>query len=101
MHANHPPARPPQERSGRTGADRRRRLWWSIWYGSFNPRRRSHPRRSDEPRFHAVDWHSPHFLAVAIGIAVLSVADGLLTMGLLQGGAQEENPVMAAVVYRS
>jgi hypothetical protein len=101
MRANPPLVRSPQERRGRTGADRRRRLWWSIWYGSFNPRRRSHPRRSDEHRFHALDWHSPHFLAVAIGIAILSVVDGLLTLGLLQGGAQEENPIMAAVVYRS
>ncbi|HEX3846633.1 MAG TPA: DUF5658 family protein [Steroidobacteraceae bacterium] len=101
MQGKHSADRMQHERRGRTGADRRGRLWWSIWYGGFNPRRRSVPRRADESRFHALDWHSPHLLAVAIGIAVLSMVDGLLTLGLLQGGAQEENPIMAAVVYRS
>jgi Domain of unknown function (DUF5658) len=40
-------------------------------------------------------------LAVAIGILLLSVSDALLTMMLLQGGADEVNPVMAALIYRS
>jgi hypothetical protein len=88
-----------QERRAR--ADRRHRVWWSVWYGSFNPRRRAPPRRQDDSRFHSLDWHSSHLLAVAIGILLLSVLDAFLTMLLLQGGANEVNPVMAALIYRS
>lgn len=85
----------------RERADRRRRIWWAVLYGSFNPRRRRPPRRFTEGRFHSLDWHSAHLLAVAIGILLLSVADALMTMRLLSGGADEVNPIMAAVVYRS
>jgi hypothetical protein len=85
----------------RDRADRRRRVWWSVWYGSFNPRRRTPPRRLDESRFHSLDWHSAHLLAVAISILLLSVTDAFLTVVLLQGGADEVNPIMAALIYRS
>jgi hypothetical protein len=85
----------------RARADRRHRVWWSVWYGSFNPRRRTPPRRVDDSGFHSLDWHSAHLLAVAIGILLLSVLDAFLTMMLLQGGANEVNPVMAALIYRS
>jgi hypothetical protein len=85
----------------RARADRRHRIWWSVWYGSFNPRRRTPPRRLDDSGFHSLDWHSAHLLAVAIGILLLSVLDAFLTMMLLQGGANEVNPVMAALIYRS
>jgi len=87
------------ERRART--DRRHRLWWSVCYGSFNPRRRAPPRRQGDSRFHSLDWHSAHLLAVAIGILLLSVADAFLTLLLLQGGADEVNPIMAALIYRS
>jgi hypothetical protein len=86
----------------RRGAiDRRRRVWWSVCYGSFNPRRRTPPRRLEEARFHSLDWHSAHLLAVAIGILLLCVADAFLTLVLLQGGAAEVNPVMALLLGRS
>ena len=85
----------------RARADRRHRVWWSVWYGSFNPRRRAPLRRQDDSGFHSLDWHSSHLLAVAIGILLLSVLDAFLTMLLLQGGANEVNPVMAALIYRS
>jgi Domain of unknown function (DUF5658) len=85
----------------RDRADRRHRVWWSVWYGSFNPRRRTPPRRLDDSRFHSLDWHSAHLLAVAISILLLSVMDAFLTVVLLQGGADEVNPVMAALIYRS
>jgi hypothetical protein len=88
-------------RERRDRADRRLRLWWSICYGSFNPRRRSPVRRLDDSRFHSLDWHSAHLLAVAIGILLLSVADAFLTLVLLQGGADEVNPIMAVLIYRS
>jgi len=79
--------------------DRRRRFWWSVVYGSFNPRRRS-PRRTDSDQFHLVDWHDSRLLAVVMGIMILCVGDAFLTLVLLQGGAREANPVMASVVYR-
>ena len=85
----------------RSAADRRRRVWWSVCYGSFNPRRRTPPRRLEESRFHSLDWHSAHLLAVAIGILLLCVADAFLTLVLLQGGAAEVNPVMALLLCRS
>jgi hypothetical protein len=58
-------------------------------------------RRLDDSRFHSLDWHSAHLLAVAISILLLSVTDAFLTLLLLQGGAAEVNPVMAALIYRS
>jgi uncharacterized protein DUF5658 len=81
--------------------DRRRRPWWSVLYGSFNPRRRSPARRLDDSSFHSLDWHSSHLLAVAIGILLLCMADAFMTVVLLQGGAHEVNPIMAGLIYRS
>jgi hypothetical protein len=85
----------------RNRADRRHRVFWSVLYGSFNPRRRRPARRLDDPRFHPVDWYSAHLLAVSIGILLLSAADAFLTGVLLLHGADEINPVMAVLVYRS
>ena len=78
--------------------DRRRRVWWSVFYGSFNPRRRRPPRRLDDSRYQSVDWHASHLLAVAISILLLSVCDACLTLALLEGGAREANPLMALLV---
>jgi hypothetical protein len=88
-------------RDRRATSDRRRRMWWSILYGNFNPRRRLPPRRENELQFHAVDLHSSHLMAVAISIVLLCVGDSFLTLVLLSGGAQEVNPVMAVFVYQS
>jgi len=85
----------------RESQDRRHRVWWSVIYGSFNPRRRQPSRRLLEDRYHSLDWHDAHLLAVAIGILLLSMADALMTVRLLSVGADEVNPIMAAVVYRS
>jgi hypothetical protein len=85
----------------RARADRRHRVWWSVCYGSFNPRRRAPQRRLDDSRYHSLDWHSAPLLAVAISILLLSVMDAFLTIVLLQGGADEVNPIMAALIYRS
>ncbi|MDP9088916.1 MAG: DUF5658 family protein [Pseudomonadota bacterium] len=76
-------------------------MWWSVLYGNFNPRRRRSARRLDEPRFHPVDWHSSHLLAVSIGILLLSASDAFLTAILLLHGADEVNPIMAVLFYRS
>jgi Domain of unknown function (DUF5658) len=96
----------PMDRAGpaltherRHRADRRDRLLWSVCYGSFNPRRRAPPRRLGDSRYHSLDWHAAHLLAVAIGILLLSVVDAFLTVVLLQRGAVEVNPLMAQLVY--
>ncbi len=95
-------ARPPAWGSDRRNrADRRHRLVWSILYGSFNPRRRRPARRLNDSRFHPVDWYSAHLLAVSVGILLLSAADAFLTAILLLHGADEINPIMAVLVYRS
>jgi hypothetical protein len=96
--AAHPPSAS-SDRRNRT--DRRNRAVWSILYGSFNPRRRRPARRLNDSRFHPVDWYSAHLLAVSIGILALSATDAFLTTVLLLHGADEVNPVMAALVYRS
>jgi hypothetical protein len=85
----------------RDRADRRRRVWWSVCYGSFNPRRRAPPRRLDESRFHSLDWHAAPLLAAAVSILLLSVVDAFLTLVLLQGGAAEVNPIMGTLIYSS
>jgi hypothetical protein len=81
--------------------DRRRRVVWSVLYGSFNPRRRRPARRLSDTRFQPVDWYSAHLLAVAIGILLFSAADAFFTGVLLVHGADEINPIMAVFVYRS
>jgi len=96
--AGRPAARAPERR---LRADRRHRVWWSVLYGSFNPRRRRPARRLDDSRFHPVDWYSAHLLAVSVGILLLSATDAFLTAFLLLHGADEVNPVMAVLVYRS
>jgi hypothetical protein len=85
----------------RNRIDRRHRVVWSIFYGSFNPRRRRPARRLDDSRFHPVDWYSAHLLAVSIGILLLSATDAFLTGILLLHGANEINPIMAVLVYRN
>jgi hypothetical protein len=94
-------ANPESTGERRDVAERRFRRWWAVYYGSFNPRRRTPPRRVEDSRFHALDWHSPHLMGVAVCILLLNVGDAFMTVGLLESGADEINPVMALFVYRS
>ena len=77
--------------------ERRHRRLWSVFYGSFNPRRRD-VRRLAEQHAQILDWHHPHLLAVALAILLLSCADAFLTLNLLVQGAREVNPVMAGLL---
>jgi uncharacterized protein DUF5658 len=81
----------------RRGPDRRSRTFHSLFYGSFNPRRRN-PRRGDDTSLAAVDWHHPQWLGVALLIVLLSCADAFLTLTLIERGAYEANPFMAPLV---
>jgi hypothetical protein len=100
LYSAHPMVPDSSRPERRARQQRRRRHWWALWYGSFYPRRRAPARRRGERHFHAVDWYSARLLAVAVGIAVLSVTDAFLTLQLLEAGADEINPVMAAMLYR-
>jgi Domain of unknown function (DUF5658) len=82
----------------RERVDRRTRIWWSVFYGSFNPRRRA-GRREESERFQMIDWHDSHLMGVAVCILMLCVVDAFMTLVLLSGGAREENPIMASFVY--
>lgn len=88
----------PLMRTPRQPTERRHRIWWSVAYGNFNPRRRQARRRDDESGFSSLDWHAPHLMAVAICILLLCMADAFLTLILLAHGAEEANPVMAPLV---
>jgi hypothetical protein len=94
------PRGPSRQHERRDRSERRRRRLFSLWYGSFHPRRRAPPRRLDDSRLHLVDWYSAHLLPLAMGIALLSMADAFLTTQLLMRGADEVNPVMAALLYK-
>ena len=81
----------------RRSPDRRQRFFYSLLYGSFNPRRRS-ARRTDARSLRDLDWHHPQWLAVAMLIGVLSCVDAALTLSLISHGAYEVNPIMAPLV---
>jgi hypothetical protein len=88
----------PAARDRRSRPDRRRRIWWSLLYGSIRPRRRRPARRLTDGRFHVLDWHATHLWAVSVSILILSVVDAFLTLRLLSMGAVEVNPFMALFV---
>jgi hypothetical protein len=93
------PAEPlaaPLERRG--GRERRTRTLRSLALGSFL-RRRHGPRRPADAGFAGTDWYAPQWLAAALLILLLCLADALLTLTLLGHGALEVNPVMNAVVH--
>jgi hypothetical protein len=101
MKQSHRPALGTPSKGERRSGDRRSRIWWSVVYGNFNPRRRRPQRRLDDFRYHSLDWHAAHLLALSIGILLLSAADAFMTVTLLSRGAIEVNPIMALVVYKS
>jgi len=87
-----------QER--RASSDRRRSVLHALWHGNF-ARRRHAPRRRSERHVVVTDWFHPQWLAVGIGILLLSAADALLTLTLISHGADEINPFMDPLVRGS
>lgn len=81
----------------RRGVDRRKRVLWSLVYGSMHPRRRG-PRRTGEHSLTSSDWHHPQWLAIATLIVLFSCGDAFLTLMLIAHGAYEANPFMAPLV---
>jgi hypothetical protein len=86
---------PDLERRDRT--ERRKRTLRSLVVGSLRPRRLG-PRRIADASLASTDLHDARWLAVALLILILSVADALLTLTLLNHGALETNPVMGALL---
>jgi hypothetical protein len=84
----------------RARVDRRQRTLRALLVGGFRPRRRR-ARRDESPRICAVDWHPAKWFAVAIVILLLSFADSLLTLVLLDHGAVELNPLMRFLILDS
>ena len=87
------------EAERRRGIERRNRLLTALWDGNFLRRRRQ-TRRAGDAGMGILDWHSPKFLAIAIVILLLSVADAVLTLQLLGRGATEANPAIIPFLDR-
>ena len=80
--------------------ERRIRTLHALLQGNWTPRRRGMRRKLDAG-FAAVDWHDSRWFAVAVLIVILSCADAFLTLRLLEDGAYEANPFMAALLEGS
>ncbi len=81
----------------RTDSDRRDLSWRTLIFGYLRSRRRTTRRVSEDmPIF--TDYHHPWLFFLATGIMMLSGFDAFLTLQLLDRGAIELNPVMAAVI---
>ena len=87
-------------RMRRAPAERRASIFGALWRGSF-ARRRHAPRRGTDRHPVVTDWFQPQWLATAILILLLSVADALLTLTLVSRGATEMNPLMEPLVSGS
>ena len=90
------PATGARERA-RTCTDRRTFTWRTLAMGIVRPRRRSARRDVDRHR-NFVDWHDPWLLALTVGVLMLSIADALFTLTVLEPGAREVNPFMDALI---
>jgi Domain of unknown function (DUF5658) len=82
-------------RAGTT--DRRQHHLRALWVGSFLHRRR-HPRRDGDRSVTAVDWHDRRWLLVVLLVLLLSITDALLTLTVINLGAEEINPLMQPLV---
>ena len=79
----------------RSGKDRRKRSFNFLRQPFTSGRRRMPRRRSDRCRFFLFDYYSPKLFYAIVLVLMLSVVDALLTLLLVNEGAQELNPVMA------
>lgn len=80
----------------RSGTDRRRLRFWSLIYGAWRGRRVAE-RRTGTPAGY-VDRYPTSVVLAAVALFTLAVADAYCTLILLEAGAREANPVMAALL---
>ena len=79
----------------RSGKDRRTKSDFNIRSLLFGGKREKIRRQEDSKRIFCVDHYSPELFFAIVSILLLCVIDALLTLTLLDRGAQEANPVMA------
>ena len=84
----------------RAEIDRRNFGWRTVFFGFLRSRRRD-TRRDDEVESIYTDWHHPWLFFLAVGTMLLSSLDAFMTLQLLQRGAIEINPIMAALIGHS
>jgi hypothetical protein len=77
--------------------ERRSHTVRAIVAGGWHARRKN-VRRAEPARVGFVDWHASHWFAAALLVLLLSMADTLMTMVLVQHGAIEMNPLMEPFV---
>jgi hypothetical protein len=86
--------------SARAESDRRAFSWRTVFFGFVRSRRHA-TRRDDEVEPVFTDRHHPWLFFLAVGIMLMSCCDAFFTLQLLDLGAIEINPVMAAVIGHS
>lgn len=84
----------------RAERDRRSFGWQTVVHGFVRSRRHVHRRGEDED-IHFIDWHHPWLFFLAVGTMLLSCADAVLTLILLENGMVEANPFMAGAMQMS
>ena len=86
--------------TARAQTDRRNFSWRTVFFGFVRSRRHA-TRRDEEIEPVFTDWHHPWLFFLATGTMLMSCLDAFFTLQLLDLGAIEINPVMAAVIGRS
>lgn len=79
----------------RSGKDRRTRRWGDLIWLLKTGRRRQLRRKEDRRSLKVLDYYSPRLFYALVLVLLFSVADALLTLWLIDHGANEINPVMA------
>ncbi|MGH8478032.1 MAG: DUF5658 family protein [Gammaproteobacteria bacterium] len=82
--------------AGRSATDRRRLSLRSLAYGAWRGRRVAERRTGTQAGY--VDRYPSSVVLAAVALFTLAVADAYGTLILLEAGAQEANPVMAALL---
>jgi hypothetical protein len=91
-----------EQNRGERGADDRRKRATSPLDALRGTGRRKSPRRDEERAgTYFVDQFHATTLAMVVGLLALTIADGVLTIELLDGNSEEVNPLMAHLLGRS
>ena len=88
----------PNNRLACRSMDRRTVSFHSLTYGAIVHGRRRGSRRRGDSLGNYVDRYDAHLFVVAIGIFLLCCLDAHFTLILLDRGAEEINPLMAALL---
>lgn len=96
MGSNSSEAKAQQEKAEnrRDRVERRQTGLKSMIFALFYSRRRD-TRRDGEDVAYYTDWYSAPLFVLAIGVALLCVADAFFTLELIRHGGSELNPFMA------